>query len=145
LRPHARQRWPTAREGPKLSAQVASPRRAQFGSGDAQPVAHRVQVQGDVQLVDLVVRQDVAAGRWSSSGQAAAGKKSTAQPLDGVSWDCGDAKTENGAASVQAGLRDQRFACSTWTSCPARGLARDSAEPVFGYKDKAVASGTRVG
>ena len=52
--------------------------------------------------------------------------------LRGVS---GDAKTENGAASVQAGLREQRFACSTWTSCPARGPARDTAEPAFGIKD----------
>src|SRR5262249_51835080 len=45
------------------------------------------------------------------------------------------------AAPVQAGQRVRRFAPSTRTSCP----ARDTAEPVFGYIDKAVASGTRVG
>ena len=52
----------------------------------------------------------------------------------GVSWDSGDAITENGAAPVPGR-----------TACPARGPARDTAEPVFGYMDKAVASGTRVG
>ena len=91
------------------------PDRAQFGSGDAQAVAHRVQVQDDVQLVDLVVvRQDVAAGRWTSSGQVAAGKKRTTQ------------------------LPDRR------TSCPAKA-SEDTAEPIFGFMDKAVASDTGVG
>jgi hypothetical protein len=63
----------------------------------------------------------------------------------GRSWDIGDAITENGAAPVQAGQRVRLLACSTWTSCPARGPARDTAEPVFGYRDKAVASCTPVG
>jgi hypothetical protein len=52
-----------------------------------------------------------------------------------------DAITENGAAPVQAGQRVRRLAPPTWTSCP----ARDTAEPVFGYMDKAVASCTLVG
>src|SRR5262249_8972644 len=85
------------------------PDRAQSGLNDTQPVAHRVPVQMDVHLVDfVVVRQDVAAGRRPSSGQVAAGKKRTAQPPDGVSWDSGDAITENGVAPVPG-----------WTACPA--------------------------
>src|SRR5262245_12601823 len=71
--------------------------------------------------------------------------KSTAQQPGGVSRDSADAITENGAAPVQAGQRVRRFVCSTRTSCPARGPTRDTAEPVFGYMDKAVASGTSVG
>jgi len=59
--------------------------------------------------------------------------------------DSGDAKTENGAAPVQAGQRVRRFAPSTQTPCPARGPSSDTAEPVFGYLDKAVASCTRAG
>src|SRR5262245_58993489 len=34
--------------------------------------------------------------------------------------DSGDAKAENGAASVQAGQRDRQFDHSTWTLCPVR-------------------------
>ena len=67
------------------------------------------------------------------------------QAAETRSPDSADAKAENGAAPVPAGQRDRRFAPSTRTYCPARGPARDTAEPVFGYLDKAVASGTRVG
>jgi hypothetical protein len=61
-------------------------------------------------------------------------------PQRALGGDSGDAKTENRAASVQAGQRDRRFAPPTWTSCPARGPARGTAEPVFGFEDKAVAT-----
>src|SRR5262249_12151774 len=45
----------------------------------------------------------------------------------------------------RAGHRDRPFGPSPWPIWPERGPARDAAEPVSGFEDKAVASCTRVG
>ena len=50
-----------------------------------------------------------------------------------MSWDSGDAVTENRAAPVQAGQRVRRLRLLDLDILSGAGAGADTAEPVFGY------------